>query len=177
MGAKQYWCQVQHPSKSFPPVQRAGKNPPPEQWYPTLSLLGCGPTFCLPQHEHGYAGNGGSRRLTAGIWRCILILVFLPPSSSACRMTDGDTSLPAIERKLGLQIWSIEVRQEAGMVYGPCAPVRVYGSRKRCSEVIWIGKEGLTGKSRWETGDPASPYATLTCCCFGSCLLKRDNVD
>lgn len=41
----------------------------------------------------------------------IVILFFLLPfpSSSDCRMTDGDTNLPTIERKLGLQIWGIEV--------------------------------------------------------------------
>lgn len=44
----------------------------------------------------------------------IIIFCFLPPlpSSSDCRMTEGDTNLPTIERKLGLQIWGIEVGQE-----------------------------------------------------------------
>lgn len=39
------------------------------------------------------------------------ILVFLLPfpSRSDCRMTDSDMNLPTIERKLGLQIWGIEV--------------------------------------------------------------------
>lgn len=39
----------------------------------------------------------------------ILFFLLLFPSSSDCRMTDGDTNLPTIERKLGLQIWVIEV--------------------------------------------------------------------
>ena len=41
----------------------------------------------------------------------IVILFFLLrfPSSSDCRMTDSDTNLPTIEKKLGLQIWGIEV--------------------------------------------------------------------
>lgn len=44
----------------------------------------------------------------------IFILGFLLPltSSSDCRMADCDTNLPTIERKLGLQIWGIEVGQE-----------------------------------------------------------------
>lgn len=28
-------------------------------------------------------------------------------------------------------------------------------------EVIWVGKEGVTYKIHWETGDPTSPYATF----------------
>jgi len=92
----------------------------------------------------------------------IVVLFFLLPfpSSSDCRMTDGDTNLPPIERKLGLQIWSIEVGETRGND-GIC-PLHVYVFQERdIPEVISVGKEGVTDKIQWETGDPASPCVTF----------------
>lgn len=42
------------------------------------------------------------------------------------------------------------------------APVCVYMFQERdILEVIWVGKEGITDKIQWETGDPVSPYAAF----------------
>lgn len=58
------------------------------------------------------------------------------------------------------------------------ACVCIYVSRKRYLEGIWVGKEGLTGKIQWETGDPESPCATFNMLLLWfPALQNRDNID
>lgn len=59
------------------------------------------------------------------------------------------------------------------------APVCVYMFQERdILEVIWVGKEGITDKIQWETGDPVSPYAAFNMLLLWfPALWNSDNTD
>ncbi|RLW11486.1 hypothetical protein DV515_00001292 [Chloebia gouldiae] len=101
--------------------------------------------------------------------------------SSGCRMTDGDTNLPAIERKLGLQIWGIEnmkmvpVPEKAYGTFfeGDCYIILHTKRTSRGSAVdlhYWIGKDS----SQDEQGAAAVYVTQLDTALGGSPVQHRE---
>lgn len=120
--------------------------------------------------------------LTVASNNVIILSFVLPlPSSSACRMTDGDTNLPSIERKLGLQIWGIEVGQEgwhmSSVTVMAHVPLHIWVfmfQGRLILALICVGKEGPKDKIQWET--EYFPMKCSTCYCFGFLLCETEMI-